>query len=67
VADGDTSGYEFSIQVASIGMTKQPLSALPHTSSRDDVYRGFFIPKGLFTFDFAFRLCVINHLAKKDL
>ena len=23
---------------------------LPHRSSRDDVYQGFFIPKGLITF-----------------
>jgi hypothetical protein len=27
-------------------MTERRLLAIPHTSTRDDVYRGFFIPKG---------------------
>ena len=27
-------------------MTEQGLKGIPHSSSRDDVYKGFFIPKG---------------------
>ena len=30
----------------SIGMIKRILSGLPHSSNRDDVYKGYFIPKG---------------------
>ena len=30
------------------------LTGLPHLSTRDDVYRGYFIPKGQFDFQFAF-------------
>jgi hypothetical protein len=27
-------------------MTERRLSGLPHSSNKDDVYKGFFIPKG---------------------
>src|SRR6266403_4336806 len=37
-------------RVSQIRMTNDWFSGLPHRSSRDDVYRGFFIPKGLISF-----------------
>jgi hypothetical protein len=33
-------------RVMSIGMIERMLSGLPHSSNRDDVYKGYFIPKG---------------------
>lgn len=46
-------GMYFSIRVASIGIKKLS-PGLAHTSSRDDVYKGFFIPKGLPIFKYLF-------------
>ena len=47
MADGDThrydSGFYMSPQTV---MTERQLSAFSRVSSKDDVYRGFFIPKG---------------------
>jgi hypothetical protein len=33
-------------RVPSIGMIERRPSGLPHSSNRDDVYKGYFIPKG---------------------
>ena len=33
-------------RVPKTGMRKRRFTGLPHSSSRDDVYKGFFIPKG---------------------
>ena len=33
-------------RVLSIGMIERRLLGLPHSSNRDDVYKGYFIPKG---------------------
>jgi hypothetical protein len=55
-------GTSFS-RVSQIRMTNGWFSGLPHRSSRDDVYRGFFIPKGLIYFSIS--LPNVNHLTKK--
>ena len=36
----------FFLRVPSFGMIDQRLLGLPHSSNRDDVYKGYFIPKG---------------------
>ena len=46
---GDTQWYEIS-RVARIKMTNGLFSGFPHRSSQDDVYKGYFIPKGLVAF-----------------
>lgn len=47
MADGNTHRYDSRFpRVLSIGMIKRILSGLPHSSNRDDVYKGYFIPKG---------------------
>jgi hypothetical protein len=33
-------------RVLSIGMIERRFSGLPHSSNKDDVYKGYFIPKG---------------------
>ena len=44
-----------------------PLTGLPHMSSEDDVYGGFFIPKGVFRVVIVLSLDhLLNHLAQKD-
>jgi hypothetical protein len=43
------TGTSFS-SVARTRMTNRLFLGLPHRSSRDDVYKGFFIPKGLVAF-----------------
>ena len=76
MADGDTDGYgsdsEYSMTFKT-GMTND-FTGLPHLSNRDDVYRGYFIPKGQFDFQFAFCFFgfgfwefAVDHLVLKDL
>jgi len=48
MADGDAHWFEFSIFTVQVGTRAVSLPGIPHASTEDDVYRGFFIPKGLF-------------------
>jgi cytochrome P450 len=45
-------------RVPSIGMIERRLSGLPHLSNRDDVYKGYFIPKGQILHKLCILLCV---------
>jgi hypothetical protein len=66
MADGNTHGYDSLFpRVPSIGMIERRLSGLPHSSNRDDVYKGYFIPKGQILhqpYILLFRDFAINHL-----
>jgi len=42
------------------------LSGLPHASTEDDVYRGFFIPKGLSVLFILPLNSLLNRLAQKE-
>jgi hypothetical protein len=45
MADGDTHGYEFSL--SRINQNDKTMAlGVPRSSDKDDVYKGFFIPKG---------------------
>jgi hypothetical protein len=52
-------------QVPSIGMIERRLSGLPHSSKRDEVYKGYFIPKGQILHKLY--ILAVNHLVSKDL
>jgi hypothetical protein len=47
MADGDAYWFDFSIFTVQVGTRTVSLSGIPHASTEDDVYKGFFIPKGL--------------------
>ena len=53
MADGDAHWFDFPISTVQVETRTVSLSGIPHASTEDDVYRGFFIPKGLFRFDHA--------------
>ena len=75
MADGDTDWYDDSESpmVLETWNDERWLTGLPHLSSRDDVYRGYFIPKGQINFQlrillfFFFWEFTVNHLVHKDL
>ena len=48
MADGNTTRFDYSILSAQIQDMERITPGVPHMSSEDSVYRGFFIPKGLF-------------------
>ena len=61
MADGDTNWYGSGPYLTLESWNDEPwLTGLPHLSSRDDVYRGYFIPKGRIDFRlpiFLLRIC----------
>ena len=46
MADGDTIGFVLSIPMARFEVLMCIALAVPHALTEDDVYNGFFIPKG---------------------
>jgi hypothetical protein len=48
MADGDAHWCVFFIFIVQVGTRAVSIPGIPHASTEDDVYRGFFIPKGLF-------------------
>ena len=70
MADGDTDWYgSDSSMTLEIWNDDRRLIGLPHLSKRDDVYRGYFIPKGQIGFPARFFLLrfTSNLLVQKDL
>jgi hypothetical protein len=48
MARDNTHGFDYSISYAKREVINVSLSGVPHASCEDDVYREYFIPKGLF-------------------
>ena len=71
MADGNTHRYDSRFpRVLSIGMIERIFSGLPHSSNRDDVYKGYFIPKGQILhklYILHFVTLPLNHLVQKGL
>jgi hypothetical protein len=47
VADGGTRGYDSEFFMNPVNRNdRTTFSAFPHSSNKDEVYKGYFIPKG---------------------
>jgi hypothetical protein len=66
MADGVAHRFEYSkLLTGRVNLDVKPsISGLPRASSEDDVYKGFFIPKGLFRL--IGRFVMLTHMSQKD-
>ena len=55
MARNHTHGFDYLTSYVMRGVDDVSLPGVPHASSEDDVYRGFFIPKGPFRFSWSLR------------
>jgi hypothetical protein len=54
MARDHTYGFDYFMPYTKRKINDVSLPGVPHASCEDDVYRGFFIPKGLFRFGWPF-------------